>query len=68
MVLLVYRTGVITSLFFEELANILDSVATYSSPFLVAGDLNIHVEHENDLNAQKLKDLFSLNLRNVMSS
>ena len=42
--LLIYRTGNITSLFFEELSLVLDQIVTFSSPITVCGDLNFHLQ------------------------
>jgi len=57
VILLIYRTGPLSSLFFDELAAVLDYTATLSSPIFVTGDLNIHVERTNDIHAKKLKEL-----------
>ena len=54
VILLLYRTGTISSLFFDELVAVLDSVMTYSVPVIVTGDLNIHVERLDDPHALKL--------------
>ena len=44
---------------FEELADILDCISTFSDPLIVAGDFNIHVERKNDSAANKLINLMS---------
>ena len=58
VVVLIYRTGPITSLFFEELTEFLDLIVTLSTPVIVAGDFNIHVERLNDSNASRLLSIF----------
>ena len=40
VVLTVYRTGPVTSLFFHELSDLLDQLSTYSDPVFLVGDLN----------------------------
>ena len=57
IVLLIYRTGAVTTLFFEELSRVLEVLATETSPILLAGDLNIHVERPNDPHAISLRNL-----------
>ncbi len=59
VILLVYRTGNISSAFFDELSAILDCAATFSDPFVVAGDLNFHMERITDPNTEKLLTIMS---------
>ena len=56
VLLLVYRTGPLTTAFFDELSDVLDFLATCSAPLIVAGDLNIHVERSQDLHSRLLLD------------
>jgi hypothetical protein len=41
--LLMYRTGPVSTLFFDELSQILNCISTKAHPIFLAGDLNIHV-------------------------
>ena len=59
VVILIYRTGAVTCLFFDELSELLDEMAVQSCPVVVAGDLNIHIERPDDPHARTLTDLFS---------
>ncbi len=59
LIILVYRTGIITSIFFSELNAVLDVFATYSEPLILAGDFNIHMERNSDLFARQLHDVCS---------
>lgn len=54
IVILIYRTGAIRNEFFDELSSVLDRVMTYSSPIIIAGDINMHMERQNDPYTQKL--------------
>ena len=58
-VLLIYRPGSskVTKTFFDELTIYLEAMALYKCQLVVAGDLNIHVEDEEDGNAKQLLDL-----------
>ena len=58
IVVLIYRTGPIASLFFNELSNLLDRIMLLNDPVIVAGDFNIHIEHPNDANPSKLLQIF----------
>ena len=57
VIILIYRTGSVSSVFFDELSQILDDLALLSCPLLVTGDLNIHIERDGDPNARSLIDL-----------
>jgi len=59
VIILLYRTGTVTNLFFDELSALMNEIATELCPVLVTGDLNIHVENPNDSNALILLDLLS---------
>ena len=45
--------------FFEELADLLDAVATRAEPVYLVGDLNIRLDRVDDVNAVRLVDLLS---------
>ncbi len=60
IILLIYRTGPVLSNFFEELAEILDVICTFSDPVIVTGDFNIHVERNKDPNAARLTNTLSI--------
>ena len=60
-VVTVYRpdSEAVQSAFFEELAELLDTVATRSEPVYLVGDLNIRLDRADDAKAVSLTDLFS---------
>ena len=45
--------------FFDELADLLDTVATRAEPVYLVGDLNIRLDRADDANAVRLVDLLS---------
>ncbi len=57
IVVLVYRTGPISSGFFDEFSRLLDQVITLSDSIFLAGDFNIHVERPDDVNARNFVSL-----------
>lgn len=59
VLLLIYRTGPLTTAFFDELSDVLDFLATLSVPLIVADDLNIHVERSQDPHSRLLLDTCS---------
>ena len=59
VIILIYRTGPITTTFFNELSEVLNTIATFRAPLLVAGDLNIHVERDLDNHSRTLIDLMA---------
>jgi len=58
----VYRPGssATSDLFFDEFADLLERVAVTSSPLIIAGDLNVHMETVDDPAAIKLLDILSM--------
>jgi len=46
----VYRPGSlgVTEAFFDDFDNLLESMATYSSPLIIVGDFNIHADVATD--------------------
>ena len=59
VVVLVYRTGPITSAFFAEFTDILDRVATNVDPLYIVGDLNIRLDRTDDAWSRQLTDLLA---------
>lgn len=59
IVFLIYRTGPVSSLFFSELADNLDHIATLALPLFVTGDLNIHLERLDDPHSRNLINLLA---------
>ena len=55
----VYRPGSqgVTAQFFDELTSVLEQVSVQRRPFIICGDLNIHVDDANDAHAIRLVDL-----------
>ena len=60
-VITVYRPGseAVSMAFFDELAELLDQVATLSEPIHVTGDFNVRLERADDVNASRLIDLLA---------
>ena len=59
VVVVVYRTGPVTSTFFVELADVMDRIATTADPLYVVGDVNIHLERTDDLHTRQLTELLA---------
>ena len=60
-ILTVYRPGStsVQLAFFDELAELLDTVITRSEPVYVVGDFNVRLERDDDVNDVRLVNLFS---------
>jgi len=58
-VMLVYRTGPITSAFFAEFTDVLDRVATNVNPLYIVGDLNIRLDRTDDAWSRQLSYLLA---------
>jgi len=58
-VITVYRHGSesVQSAFFDELADLLDAVATRAEPVYLVSNLNIRLDHADDVYAVRLVDL-----------
>ena len=54
----VYRPGsqAVTAQFFDELTSVLEQFSVQRRPFLICGDLNIHID-DNDMYATRLNEL-----------
>ena len=48
VVIVIYRTGPVTTSFFTELSDVMDRVATTVESIYVVGDLNIRLDHADD--------------------
>lgn len=59
IVVLIYRTGPVTTTFFSELGDVMDHIATGVDPVYVVGDLNIRLDHVNDPSTRQLTDVLS---------
>ena len=59
VVVVVYRTGPVTTSFFTELSDVMDRVATHVEPVYVVGDLNIRLDRPDDLSSRQLTDLLA---------
>jgi len=55
----VYRTGPMSAAFFAELSDVLDRVTTYVDPILVVGDVNIHLQDNDDPYARQFTELLA---------
>jgi len=49
----------VQALFFDELAELLDWVATMAEPLFVVGDLNVRLDRADDVHAARLVDLLA---------
>ena len=60
-VLLIYRPGSspVTNQFFTEITSYLEHFALYKCRIIIAGDLNIHVDDQNNSNATRFLDLLA---------
>ena len=67
-VVIVYRTSQ-ASLFFDEFASFLESLSITSTPLLITGDFNFHVDVNHDQNARRFLDLLdTFNLKQHIST
>ena len=57
----IYRPGSlsVTQAFFDDFNDLLEQLATYSSPLIIVGDFNIHADVATDAHAGKLCDILS---------
>ena len=67
-IVIVYRTSQ-ASLFFDEFASFLESLSITSTPLLITGDFNFHVDVNHDQNARRFLDLLdTFNLKQHIST
>ena len=67
-IVIVYRTSQ-ASLFFDEFASFLESLSITSTPLLITGDFNFHVDVNHDQNARHFLDLLdTFNLKQHTST
>jgi len=61
-VIVIYRPGsdAIDQRFFEEFANLFDSVACFQEPIFVVGDFNVRLEREADADTRQFKELLAI--------
>ena len=61
VIVVIYRPGsqAVTQSFFNDLSDLLERLATYSSPLIIIGDFNIHVDDACNEDATKLHDILS---------
>ena len=52
----VYRTGPVTSAFFNDLSDVLDRIVTYADPIYVVGDVNIRLDRPGDPVSRQFTD------------
>jgi len=52
----VYRTGPVTSAFFNDLSDVLDRIVTYADPIYVVGDVNIRLDRPDDPVSRQFTD------------
>ena len=55
--LVLYRTGSVSLAFFDEFSSLLERIVGYNDAIFIVGDLNIHLNVEDDLNSRRLTDL-----------
>jgi len=57
----IYRPGSSrpSSVFFDELTGVLETLVMHACPVIIGGDFNIHVEDPSDPNAAHLSELFA---------
>jgi len=59
VVIVIYRTGPVTTSFFTELSDVMDGVATTVESIYVVGDLNIRLDHADDPWSRRLTDVLA---------
>jgi len=60
VVVVIYRPGSVDvpQMFFDDLSDLFDRVATTNDALFIVSYLNIHLERPDDVHAQRLRDLF----------
>ena len=55
----IYRPGstAVSAAFFDELSDVIDRLATFAEPVLLAGDVNIRLERSTDSAANQFTDV-----------
>ena len=61
LVIVIYRPGsvCVTDVFFNELEDLLERIATYSAPLLLLGDVNVHLDVADDPHTVKFYQLLA---------
>jgi len=61
VIAVVYHPGSddVTPAFYSEFAKLLEYLASFASPFVIAGDLNVHFERPNDAATGRVNDLLA---------
>jgi hypothetical protein len=57
----VYRTGNVTQASYDQVSDLLERLATFSSSMIVVGHFNIHVDDPTDADANKFADILYCN-------
>jgi hypothetical protein len=62
IVVVIYRPGsaAVTSLFYDDLSDILDCVVGHNEQVYIVGDLNVRLDRPDDRDCQRLTDLFEV--------
>ena len=55
LAIVMYRPGstAVSCTFFDEIDDVLERTATFASPIVILGDINIHLDAVTDLNTTK---------------
>ena len=53
----IYRTGPISTEFFNELTSLFELLVAYSCPIIMTGDVNIHLDVSDDRDTQQFNDI-----------
>ena len=61
IIVVVYRPGskAITQSFFDDMNELLVRTSSYSTPIVIVGDLNVHVDDATDASSTKLADVLA---------
>ena len=61
LLLTIYRPGSCqpSSVFFDEVSAVVETLVTHGCPVIIGGDINVHVENLSDLNASCLMELLT---------
>lgn len=61
VILAVYRPGSeeVSSLFFEELSSVLETLVVFACPVVIGGDFNVKVNREDDSGARRMRELLT---------
>ena len=59
VLVVVFRTSNVTQAFYDQFSDLLQSIATFSTPLIIVGDFNLHADDQADTDYSKFADVLS---------